>query len=276
LAFHPKYKENRRFYVNYTDVKGATRVVEYTASADEDAQAVTSTAVELLKIDQPWRNHNGGGIEFGPDGMLYVGMGDGGSANDPKAAGQDPKTRLGKMLRVNVETKEVKVIQSGLRNPWRFSFDRKTGDLYIGDVGQNKWEEIDVVAAKDIEGANFGWSIWEGKHCFRKNQCAGTTMIPPAIEYGHGTGCSVTGGVVYRGKALPALHGAYFYSDFCTAILRSFRWSNGSVSDHWDWKTALDPRFRLAEVSSFAEDADGEIYVLSSGGSIYKLIPTSP
>jgi glucose/arabinose dehydrogenase len=276
LAFHPKYKDNRRFYVNYTDRSGATRVVEYTASAGAEAKALDSSAVELLKVGQPWGNHNGGGIEFGPDGLLYVGMGDGGAANDPKQAGQDPDTHLGKMLRIDVETKKVEVIQSGLRNPWRYSFDRKTGDLYIGDVGQNKWEEIHVVAAKDIEGANFGWSIWEGRHCFRKNKCVGTTkMISPAIEFGHDTGCSVTGGVVYRGKALPALDGAYFYSDFCTAILRSFRWKDGRVRDHWDWKTALDPRFRLAEVSSFAEDADGEIYVISSTGSIYKIEPTS-
>lgn len=168
---------------------------------------MTSTGTLLLRVDQPWRNHNGGGIEFGPDGMLYVGMGDGGAAADPKGAGQDPKNRLGKMLRVDVETKKVTIIQSGLRNPWRFSFDSKTGDLYIGDVGQNKWEEIDVVAANNIEGANFGWSVWEGKHCFGKRRCSGTGMMPPAIEFGHDTGCSVTGGVVYRGKACQGSRG---------------------------------------------------------------------
>jgi glucose/arabinose dehydrogenase len=276
LAFHPKFKDNGRFYVNYTDSEGATRVVEYTGTRDKDAQADEASAVELLKIGQPWRNHNGGGIEFGPDGMLYVGMGDGGKAADPLRAGQDSKNRLGKMLRVDVETRKVDIIQSGLRNPWRFSFDSKTGDLYIGDVGQNKWEEIDVVAAKDIDGANFGWSVWEGNHCFRTRDCEGTGMTPPAVEFNHSTGCSVTGGVVYRGKALPSLEGAYFYSDFCTAILRSFRWQAGVVSDHWDWKSTLDPRFRLAEVSSFAEDADGEIYLLSSSGSIYKLSSSTP
>jgi hypothetical protein len=143
-------------------------------------------------------------------------------------------------------------------------------------VGQDKWEEIDVVANKDIVGVNWGWSVWEGNHCFRKKECAGTQMSTPAVEYSHKTGCSVTGGIVYRGKALPALHGAYFYSDYCTAILRSFRWKAGVVSDHWNWKTALDPRFRLAEVSSFAEDADGELYLLSSSGSIYKLQPATP
>ncbi len=276
LAFHPEFKTNRHFYVNYTDKKGSTRVVQYTASAGDVLQAVPASAQLLLKIEQPWGNHNGGGIEFGPDGLLYVGMGDGGAADDPKRAGQNPNTRLGKMLRVDVKSKKVETIQSGLRNPWRFSFDRKTGDLYIGDVGQNKWEEIDVVAPKDIEGANFGWSVWEGNHCFRKKNCAGTNMIPPAVEFGHGTGCSVTGGVVYRGNDLPSLQGAYFYSDYCTAIVRSFRWEDGVVSDHWDWKSALDPRFRLAEVSSFAEDEAGEIYLISSSGSIYKFGPAQP
>ncbi len=276
LAFHPKFKDNRRFYVNYTDKDGATRVVEYTASAGEQLIAASDSAVLLLKIGQPWRNHNGGGMEFGPDGLLYVGMGDGGSAADPKRAGQDAKNRLGKMLTIDVETKKIKVVQSGLRNPWRFSFDRDKGDLYIGDVGQNKWEEIDVVSAKDVAGANFGWSIWEGNHCFREKECAGTNTIAPAVEFGHKEGCSVTGGVVYRGKAIPSLAGAYFYSDFCTALLRSFRWKDGVVSDHWDWKSALDPQFRLAEVSSFAEDAEGEIYLISLSGSIYKFSATQP
>jgi glucose/arabinose dehydrogenase len=270
LAFHPKFKDNLRFYVNYTDREGATRVIEYKANK-EATRADPASAVELLKIGQPWRNHNGGGIEFGPDGMLYVGMGDGGAAGDPKRAGQDPENRLGKMLRIDVDTRKVETIQSGLRNPWRFAFDSKTGDLYIGDVGQDKWEEIDVVAAKDIEGANFGWSMWEGNHCFRRRGCDETGMIMPAVEFNHRTGCSVTGGVVYRGKALPELDGAYFYSDFCTAILRSFRWKDGVVSDHWDWKSTLDKGFRLAEVSSFAEDEEGEIYLLSSSGGIYKL-----
>lgn len=276
LAFHPNFKSNGLLYINYTDRTGATRVVQYQASTGAAAKVDPSSAVNLLTLPQPWRNHNGGYLAFGPDGLLYVGTGDGGAADDPKRAGQDAENLLGKMLRINVETREVKIIQTGLRNPWRYTFDTATNDLYIADVGQNKWEEVSVVPFDALEGANFGWSMWEGKHCFRKKGCAGEGMIAPAIEFDHVTGCSITGGIVYRGAAFPELHGAYFYSDFCTAILRSFRWNDGDVSDHWDWKEALDPRSRLAEVSAFAADADGEMYLLSSGGGIYKLVAKSP
>ncbi len=276
LAFHPNFKDNGLLYINYTGRDDATRVVQYRATTGPNAVVDPKSAEVLLTLGQPWRNHNGGYLEFGPDGLLYVGTGDGGAANDPKRASQAPDNRLGKMLRINVETREVKIIQTGLRNPWRYTFDRKTGDLYIADVGQNKWEEVSVVASKDIEGANFGWSIWEGNHCFREANCSAEGMIAPAIEFDHATGCSITGGIVYRGSALPELYGAYFYSDFCTAILRSFRWKDGVVSDHWDWKALLDPKSRLAEVSAFAEDEDGEMYLLSSGGGIYKLVAKSP
>jgi glucose/arabinose dehydrogenase len=276
LAFHPAFKDNGLVYINYTDRDGETRVVQYRSTTGANAKVDPNSAVVLLSLEQPWRNHNGGYLAFGPDGLLYVGTGDGGAADDPKRASQAAENRLGKMLRINVDTKEVKTIQSGLRNPWRYTFDRKTGDLYIADVGQNKWEEVSVVVPDAIEGANFGWSMWEGKHCFRKANCSADGMTAPAIEFDHATGCSITGGIVYRGAALPALDGAYFYSDFCTAILRSFRWNNGVVSDHWDWKDILDPKSRLAEVSAIAEDEDGEMYLLSIGGGIYKLVPKSP
>jgi len=275
LAFHPSFKDNGLLYLNYTDRKGDTRVVQYRATTGANAKIDPTSAVVLLTLGQPWRNHNGGYLAFGPDGLLYVGTGDGGAADDPKRASQAPDNRLGKMLRINVQSHETTIVQTGLRNPWRYTFDRKTGDLYIADVGQNKWEEVSVVAADDIDGANFGWSIWEGKHCFRNPGCSSEGMVAPAIEFDHATGCSITGGIVYRGSALPQLDGAYFYSDYCTAILRSFRWKDGLVSDHWDWKELLDPKSRLAEVSAFAEDEDGEMYLLSSGGGIYKLVAKS-
>ncbi len=276
LAFHPDFQGNRRLFVNFTDREGATRVVEYRAADAEPLRVDKSSAKLLLRIDQPWRNHNGGNLEFGPDGGLYVGTGDGGAAADPKRAAQNMSNMLGKMLRIEVDSGTVKVVQSGLRNPWRYSFDSKTGDLYIADVGQDKWEEVDVVASKDIEGANFGWSTWEGLHCFRDKGCSAEGMRAPVLEYDHQTGCSVTGGEVYRGKALPSLDGIYFYSDFCTAIVRSFRWSEGVLSDHWDWKQSLDPEFRLSNVSAFASDQEGELYLLSTDGLIYKLVPGTP
>ncbi len=275
LAFHPQFASNGLLYINYTGRDGGTRVVQYTSSTGAGAKVDPSSAVELLKLAQPWRNHNGGYLTFGPDGMLYVGTGDGGAADDPKRAAQQTDNRLGKMLRINVGTGEVKIVQSGLRNPWRYTFDSRTHDLYIADVGQNTWEEVSVVPFDALEGANFGWSIWEGNHCFRTKNCSGEGMIAPVVEFDHDTGCSITGGIVYRGAAIPELHGAYFYSDFCTAILRSFRWRDGVVSDHWDWKQSLDPRSRLAEISAFAADADGEMYLLSIGGGIYKLVAKS-
>jgi glucose/arabinose dehydrogenase len=176
------------------------------------------------------------------------------------------------MLRIDVKTGKVRIVQFGLRNPWRFHFD-ENGDLYIADVGQNKWEEIDVVAAEDVVGANFGWNLREGKHCYKRSACNRKGLIDPVLEYGHKTGCSVTGGVVYRGKRLPHLRGMYFYSDYCTAILRSFRWSRGKLSQHYDWKDALDPNYRLANVTAFGVDHEGDMYILTNESSIYKLVP---
>lgn len=277
LAFHPKYAENGRFYVNFTDRKGDTRVVELRVAAGDPDRADPATERELLFVDQPYANHNGGHLVFGPDGRLYVGLGDGGSAGDPKGNAQDPKRLLGKMLRLDVDAAapSPEVWQLGLRNPWRYAFDPKTRDLYIADVGQSDWEEVNVVPFAAAAGANFGWDAVEGMgHCFEPQRgCRPDRFVAPVVEYDHRTGCSITGGAVYRGHALPELDGIYFYSDYCTGILRGFRFRDGKVEDHWDWKAALDPREQLARVSSFGEDAAGELYILSLDGTVYRVAP---
>jgi glucose/arabinose dehydrogenase len=264
-------------FVNYTDRRGDTRVVEYRADPANPDRALADSAVEWLAIDQPWANHNGGGIEFGPDGTLYIGTGDGGAANDPKGSGQDRRSLLGKMLRIDVDTPGARpvIVQLGLRNPWRFHFDAKTGDLYIADVGQDLWEWVNVAAAARIDGVNWGWNVTEGSGCFNRRQCDPSKYAAPAIEYDHKTGCSITGGEVYRGAAIPAIDGHYFYADYCSGLIRSFRWFADGVRQHWDWKPVLDPNFRLATISSFGSDHDGELYVLSLGGVIYKVVPKS-
>ena len=279
LAFHPRYAENGRFFVNYTNTRGDTRVVEIeTALPGADRATIVRERV-LLEVDQPYSNHNGGHLVMGPDGKLLVGLGDGGSANDPRGYAQSNRSLLGKMLRIdpNAQGKAAaaKILAKGLRNPWRYALDRKTSDLYIGDVGQNAWEEIDVVALDALEGLNFGWNVMEGLHCFGKAGCNTAGLTLPVVEYGHDAGCSITGGVVYRGKAIPSLDGAYFYSDYCTAFLRSFRWNRTSktITDHWDWSKALNPASRLAQIASFGEDEDGEVYVLSLAGTVWKLVP---
>jgi glucose/arabinose dehydrogenase len=256
-----------QLYVNYTDKKGDTRVRELPFSDHIDPDS----GRELLFVHQPWSNHNGGHLLFGPDGKLWVGLGDGGSGYDPRHNGQNPKVMLAKMLRLDVDKGSVEIFDLGLRNPWRYAFDAKTGDLWIADVGQDRWEEIDRQPARSGR-LNFGWSVMEGRHCLHGSSCDSAGMTPPVVEYSHKTGCSITGGIVYHGRALPELDGAYFYSDYCTAILRSLRWKSGALADHWDWKAALDPDNLLTQVSSFGEDADGELYLLSLDGPIYKLV----
>ncbi len=277
LAFHPKFAENRKLYVNYTARRGGTtHVVERQASAADPNRIDDSYERVLLTVGQPYSNHNAGDLQFGPDGKLYVGFGDGGAAGDPENRSQNDSTYLGKMVRLDVDAAEPQpeVMAKGLRNPWRYSFDRETGDLYIGDVGQNKWEWVVIAPANDLDGHNFGWNITEGLHCFRpRTGCDRTGITPPVIEYDHDTGCSLTGGFVYRGAALPALRGHYFYADYCTGLLRSFRWQDGVVTELWDWKRALDPEFRLASLSSFGQDLDGELYLVSLDGVIWKLVP---
>jgi hypothetical protein len=274
LAFHPHFQKNGRFYINFTDTKGDTRVLEMGVDKKDRSRADPTTARELLFVDQPFANHNAGDLAFGPDGKLYVLLGDGGSANDPRGYAQNPKSLLGKMLRFDVETTQPapEILGRGLRNPWRISFDRKTGDLYIADVGQNLWEWVHVLPAKRLTGHNLGWNITEGRRCFRTSDCDTRGIRLPVIDYPHSEGCSITGGFVYRGKAIPEIEGLYFFADYCTALLRSFRWKNGRAVDHWDWKPALDPDAQLARLASFGQDQDGELYLVSHEGPIYKLV----
>jgi glucose/arabinose dehydrogenase len=266
IAFHPSYLSNGLFYVNYTDVNGDTRVVEYRDTGDGQPLELR----ELLYVMQPHANHNGGQLAFGPDGLLYVGMGDGGSSGDPDNRAQDLSDRLGKLLRLDVdeESTEWEMAGFGLRNPWRFSFDRVTGDLWIGDVGQETMEEIDFVAAPDLgELHNFGWNVYEGSEVFEdKPLTPGGTLVEPLTEYTHELGCSVTGGYVYRGERLRReAWGRYFYGDYCSGRIWSL--------DYWDGEvTRRGHPFRVAKLASFAEGSDGELYALSQDGSIFQVV----
>jgi len=280
LAFHPQFATNGRLYVNYTTRDKRTHIAEYKVGTDPNAVDV-ATKRELAVIDQPYSNHNGGHLEFGPDGKLYTGMGDGGAANDPNGNGQNPKALLGKLLRFDVDADkpEPEIVYLGLRNPWRFAFDSANGDLFIGDVGQNLWEYVHVVSHGDTRRHNFGWNVVEGSHCFdaesggAKASCDKSAFTLPVAEYSHEQGCSITGGRVYRGKALPQLVGRYFYADYCTGLLRSFVWTSDVVREHWDWKPAIDKQAVLSQISSFGVDHDGELYIVELTGSIYKLVP---
>jgi glucose/arabinose dehydrogenase len=275
LAFHPRWKKNGKVYVNYTDLKWETRVVEYHVDKADPERLDPATARELLRVHQPYDNHNGGGLAFGRDGKLYVLLGDGGKGGDPHGFAQNPKILLGKMLRLDVDAARPapELLGRGLRNPWRYSFDRKTGDLYIADVGQNVFEYVHWVPANRLAGPHdFGWNRVEGKHCYQAETCDRTGIEEAVVEYPHTEGCSITGGYVYRGKALPELGGSYFFSDFCTAILRSFRMQAGKVVDQWDWKQALDPESQLAKITTFGEDQDGELYIATHDGPIFKLV----
>lgn len=283
LAFHPSYATTGKLYVNYTDRDDHTHIVEYQVSKTNPDEVDPGTRRELIKIEQPYSNHNGGHLVFGPDGKLYAGMGDGGSAGDPQRNGQNPKALLGKMLRFDVDApmSPPERVHLGVRNPWRFSFDAKTGDLMIADVGQNLWEYVFAVSGADTSQHNFGWNIAEGNHCYQTATCDRSAFTPPVVEYPHDEGCSITGGFTYRGEALPMLDGRYFYADFCTGLLRSFVWTRdassptarGFVRDHWDWKAAIDRAGIVQQVSSFGVDHDGELYLVELTGAIYQLVP---
>jgi glucose/arabinose dehydrogenase len=290
LAFHPGYAQNGRFFVNYTDRSGDTHIAEFHGTPGTDAADAGSERL-LLFVTQPFSNHNGGGLAFGRDGMLYIGLGDGGNAGDPLRNGQSLLTFLGKMLRIDVDRGSPYAVPAdnpfranaavlpeiwayGLRNPWRFAFDRATGDLFIADVGQGQWEEIDVGLASRGGGENYGWNITEGNHCFQPAVgCPTAGMTLPVLEYDHDQGCSVTGGVVYRGCRLPGYAGTYFYADYCTHFVRSFRLEGGRAVDPRDWTAVLGRG--LDRPTSFGVDADGEIYIVDQDGEVYRVVPAS-
>jgi glucose/arabinose dehydrogenase len=285
LAFHPDYASTGRFYVHFTDLTGDTRLVRYVVSADPDS-ADPAAADTLLRVDQPFSNHNGGWIGFGPDGFLYMALGDGGSGGDPQGNGQSLATLLGKILRLDVDVPTGYAVPPdnpfvgvtgargeiwayGLRNPWRASFDRLTGDLYIGDVGQSGWEEISVQDGQSTGGENYGWRIMEGSHCYPSDPCDMSGLVLPVYEYPTSEGCAVTGGYVYRGTAITSLAGHYFFADYCEGFVRSFRYENGQIVDLRDWTAALAAPTLIA---SFGEDARGELYVTSLSGSVYRFV----
>jgi hypothetical protein len=290
LAFHPRYASNGKLYVNYTDTSGDTRVVEYLVSSNPDSASATSRPI--LLVDQPYSNHNGGGLSFGNDGYLYIGLGDGGSGGDPQGNGQNLATLLGKMLRIDVDAGSPYAIPAGnpfvtrpgarpeiwsygLRNPWRYGFDRANGDLYIADVGQHTWEEIDYEPA-GAAGRNYGWNRMEGRHCYPAgSSCDSSGLTMPVAEYDHSAGYSVTGGTVYRGDAMPELRGTYFYGDYGTGMVRSFRISAGSAVEPLEWTAALRTKSggAMAGLSSFGTDARGELHLVLLGGAVYRLAP---
>lgn len=285
LAFHPDYQNNGRFFLNYTHANGSTVIAEYLVSADNPNQADATSERVLMMIGQPFSNHNGGQIAFGADGYLYIGMGDGGSQNDPQNVAQDKSSLLGAILRIDVDNGDPygipqdnpyvgddngrnEIWSIGWRNPWRISFDRLTGDMFIADVGQNEWEEISYEAAGSLGGQNYGWRIFEGDACYL-DDCSTPNLTPPIAQYNHNEGhCSVTGGYMYRGSDHPALYGNYFFADYCSgAMWRIFPNSAGT----WDMAEVARTGFL---VSSFGEDAQGEVYVVDQiGGSVYKLTP---
>jgi glucose/arabinose dehydrogenase len=266
VAFHPNYAKNHRFYVDYTDKNGDTRVVEFRS---RNGVGVRSTARQLLFVDQPYANHNGGQLEFGPDGLLYVGMGDGGSAGDPGNRAQNLSQRLGKLLRTNPLSRRPawRIAGYGLRNPWRFSFDRN-GDLYIADVGQGEWEEIDYRPRAQLKNlANYGWNIFEGRARYRNGtpNSAGQ-LVSPVYVYSHNGGaCSVTGGYVYHGRAVPAAAGRYFFGDYCSGAVWSLRIANGNATDVRRESATID------QLTTFGEDSAGELYAGTGDGRILKL-----
>ena len=283
LAFPPDFASSARFYVAHTAPGPQVRVTRYRLAEATD-RADPASASTVLAMADPASNHNGGMIAFGPDGMLWIGTGDGGRAGDPWDNARDPRSLLGKLLRLDVRREPYavpgdnpfvsgggapEVWALGLRNPWRFSFDRATGELWIGDVGQNAWEEIDRVDPRRGAGSHFGWKTMEGTHCYApRSDCPRDGLTLPIHEYGHDLGCSVTGGYVYRGRALPELVGAYLFSDYCTGTVWALR---QDAAGRAAVETLLASRLA---VSSFGEDETGELYLVDHrGGAVYRLAP---
>lgn len=281
LALHPDYVKNGYFFLNYTDHAGNTVISRFRRS-DDPNRADPSSEYILLQVEQPYPNHNGGSVRFGPDGYLYLGLGDGGSQGDPHGNAQNPSSPLGKLLRIDVNRETgygippgnlyqngeglPEVFASGLRNPWRIAFDPFNGDLYIADVGQNKWEEIDLLPEGSNTSRNFGWNFFEGRHEYHGPAPAGVDFAPPVWEYDHSQGCSITGGEVYDGQALPQWRGVYLFADFCTGRLWGFVQTSEGVKTGVLYETG-------AAVSSFGKDADGEVYLLDLKGRILRLEP---
>ncbi len=283
IALHPNYAVNGLFYVNYTNTRGTTTIARYQA-ADDRTSADPASEKVLLTVEQPYANHNGGSMVFGPDGDLYLGLGDGGSGGDPLGNAQKLTTLLGKVLRLDVDEGDpynipadnpfadgqqgrAEIWAYGLRNPWRFSFDMATGDLYIGDVGQNQWEEIDFLPAGSPGGANFGWNYREGANDYQGGVPAGLQLVEPVAQYQHPEGCSVTGGYVYRGQALPEFSGVYLYGDYCSGrVWGLLHMPDGSWQNQFLFDTG-------AFVTSFAQDRSGEVYLLDQrAGAVLKLV----
>jgi glucose/arabinose dehydrogenase len=293
LALHPDWPATPRAYVHYTDRNGDTVLSELSVTDLPSPPALDATTERvLLRVEQPYANHNGGQLAFGPDGYLYVALGDGGAGGDPHGHGQDPTTLLGSILRIDVDAAPPdggddgagygipsdnpfadgtggapEVFVYGLRNPWRFSFDRSTGELWIADVGQSAYEEIDRLDPATDAGANLGWAVMEGAHCYADLACSSDGLVQPVAEYGRDQGCSVTGGYVYRGTAIPDLRGWYLFSDYCSGLLF------GVPSDV---ESAAEPRVLLetgASVSTFGQDADGELYLADlASGAVYRIV----
>ncbi|HXC67634.1 MAG TPA: PQQ-dependent sugar dehydrogenase, partial [Nitrospiraceae bacterium] len=295
MAFDPGYNvTNGQFYVLYTNTTGDIVIARYLTNAANPNIADFSSGTPLLTVLHPnFSNHNGGMLAFGPEGCLYAGVGDGGGSGDPNDNGQSVNSRLGKLLRINPATGQFcitfpsnpflgglapEVWSLGLRNPWRFSFDRVTHDLYIGDVGEGAREEINVSPALNGLNAgralNYGWRLMEGFLCFNPSFDCNTGSPPltlPVLDYPHDNGtCAVTGGYVYRGSAMPALQGTYFYGDFCAGFVRSFRYQNGQPTEQTEWPLLSPPG---ASVTSFGEDEAGELYVMTQGGGLFKFVP---
>jgi len=291
MAFHPDWPSDPRVFINYTDRDGDTRIQAW---ALDGPAGMARRERELLRIDQPYENHNGGHVAFGHDGLLYIGTGDGGSGGDPEDRAQSPDEELGKLLRLNVDAGAERgyaipegnlrdgaptVWALGLRNPWRFSFDRTSGDLWIGDVGQDEREEIDVVSRAQVEGPdtlNFGWRLREGFAEFEGSGETGPgTLVAPVLDFGQDAGCSVTGGVVYRGKLVPKLNGWYLFADFCGQEIRLLRAEGlpGSTHDEGEVKWSRGPE--ATQVASFGETHGGEVLVVSLDGKIYQVVDGS-
>ena len=283
IAFHPNFETNGFLFIFYTAVDGDNTLARLKINPPDKESINLSSLEVLFAVEDPASNHNGGMLAFGKDGYLYIGMGDGGRGGDPWNNAQNKNTLLGKMLRINVDQPfgylipednpfvnmknvRLEIWAYGLRNPWRHSFDSKTGDLWIADVGQNKWEEVHWQSANSKGGQNYGWRLMEGNHCYLpKKKCNDGSLTLPVAEYGHKHGCSITGGYVYRGKDIPELQGKYIFGDYCTGTIWTI-----DKSVNFEMQELIKTDFNI---SSFGEDAVGELYVVDYAGAIYKFIP---